>query len=84
MFGTLLTNLGSLFHEALAFLDYGSEGILVLVLLLWFIERRETIKRFEKVLKESAAADLEVAKALSAVSTVITVHGWWDSEDTDD
>lgn len=57
-------------------LDYGTQGILVLTLLLWFLERRETIKRFERLMKESAKADLAVAKALVAVQTILLTHGW--------
>lgn len=72
-----------LFESATRLLDYGIAGILVLTLLLWFIERRDTTKRFERIMKESAKADLAVAKALQAVQTLLTIHGWCNTDDTD-
>jgi hypothetical protein len=64
------------FDRAASLLEYGIAGILVLTLLLWFLERRETTKRFERLMKESAKADLAVAKALVAVQTILLTHGW--------
>jgi hypothetical protein len=72
------------FERAASLLEYGIAGILVLTLLLWFLERRETTKRFERVMKETAKADLAVAKALVAVQTILLTHGWNPHDPTDD
>lgn len=69
-----------IFARATSLLEYGIAGILIFVLIAWFIERRETIRRFERLLKESAVADMEVAKALYAVQTLLTLHGWSTSD----
>ena len=66
----------TLIDSSVKLLEYGIAGILVLSLILWFIERQWSSKRFEAALKESAKADLEVAKALQACVTILTIHGW--------
>ena len=82
MFWTLLIQQPSLLIDgATHLLDYGIAGILVLTLLLWFFERRETMRRFERVMIEGASADLAVAKALESVLTVLTIHGWSTKND---
>lgn len=51
-------------------LEY-KDGLIALVLILWFLERRETTKRFERLFNVGATADLDVATALQAIQTIL-------------
>jgi hypothetical protein len=60
-----------IWDTALKLLDYGSRGITALVIVLWYLERKAVLVRFESLFHESAKADKAVATAL-AQNTVVT------------